>query len=67
MIITTLIVNVFTEITDNVDPSVLQIRRDNRDNLGIISRALVAQWVKGWPTDLADQVQSLLEAKSSQP
>ena len=29
--------------------------------------APVAQWVKRWPTDLADRVQSLLEAKSSQP
>ena len=24
------------------------------------------QWVKRWPTDLADRVRSLLEAKSSQ-
>ena len=29
--------------------------------------ALVAQWVKRWPTDLADRVQSLLEVKSSHP
>ena len=29
--------------------------------------AAVAQWVKRWPTDLADRVQSPLEAKSSQP
>ena len=29
--------------------------------------APVAQWVKRWPTDLADQVQSSLEVKSSQP
>ena len=27
--------------------------------------ALVAQWVKRWPTDLMDQVQSPPEAKSS--
>ena len=26
----------------------------------------VAQWVKHWPTDLADRVQSSLKAKSSQ-
>ena len=26
-----------------------------------------AQWVKGWPTDLADLVRSLLETKSSHP
>ena len=26
-----------------------------------------AQWVKRWPTDLAEQVQFPLEAKSSQP
>ena len=32
-------------------------------NLG----APVAQWVKRWPTDLADRVRSPLEAKSSQP
>ena len=55
MIITTLIVTVHTEMTaDNVDPSVLQVRRGNRDNLGIISGALVAQLVKGWPTYLED-------------
>ena len=29
--------------------------------------ALVAQWVKRWPTDLEDQVRALLKAKSSQP
>ena len=29
--------------------------------------APVAQWVKRWPTDLADRVRSPLEAKSSQP
>ena len=29
--------------------------------------ALVAQWVMRWPTDLADRVRSLSEAKSSQP
>ena len=29
--------------------------------------APVAQWVKCWPTDLADRVQSSLEMKSSQP
>ena len=29
--------------------------------------APVAQWVKRWPTDLADQVQSPLEVKSSEP
>ena len=27
----------------------------------------VAQWVKRWPTDLADRVRSSLEVKSSQP
>ena len=27
----------------------------------------VTQWVKHWPTDLADRVPSPLEAKSSQP
>ena len=27
----------------------------------------LAQWIKRWPTDLADQVRSPLEAKSSQP
>ena len=27
----------------------------------------VAQWVRRWPTDLADRVRSLLETKSSQP
>ena len=31
------------------------------------SGAPVAQWVKRWPTDLADQVRSSLEVKSSQP
>ena len=31
------------------------------------SGAPVAQWVKRWPTDLADRVRSPLEAKSSQP
>ena len=29
--------------------------------------APVAQWVKCWPTDLADRVQSSLEVKSSHP
>ena len=29
--------------------------------------APVAQWVKRWPTDLADGVRSPLEAKSSEP
>ena len=29
--------------------------------------APAAQWVKRWPTDLADRVQSSLEVKSSQP
>ena len=29
--------------------------------------APVAQWVKRWPTDLADRVRSSLEMKSSQP
>ena len=29
--------------------------------------APVAQWVNHWPTDIADRVRSLLEAKSSQP
>ena len=29
--------------------------------------APVAQWVKRWPTDLADRVRSPLEAKSCQP
>ena len=29
--------------------------------------AAVAQWVKRWPTDLADRVRSSLEAKSSLP
>ena len=29
--------------------------------------APMAQWVKRWPTDLADRVRSPLEAKSSQP
>ena len=27
----------------------------------------VTQWVKRWPTDLADRVRSSLEMKSSQP
>ena len=29
--------------------------------------APVAQWVKRWPTDIADRVRSSLEMKSSQP
>ena len=29
--------------------------------------APVAQWVKRWPTDLADRARSSLEVKSSQP
>ena len=29
--------------------------------------APIAQWVKRWPTDLADRVRSSLEVKSSQP
>ena len=32
-----------------------------------VSGAPVAQWVKRWPTDLADRVRSSLEVKSSQP
>ena len=31
-----------------------------------IGGAPVAQWVKRWPTDLADRVQSSLKVKSSQ-
>ena len=30
-------------------------------------KAPVAQWIKRWPTDLADLVRSPLEGKSSQP
>ena len=33
----------------------------------VIKGALVAQWVKHWPTDLADRVRSSLEVKSSHP
>ena len=33
----------------------------------LMSRAPVAQWVKRWPTDLADRVRSALEVKSSHP
>ena len=29
--------------------------------------APVTQWVKRWPTDLADRVRASLEVKSSQP
>ena len=29
--------------------------------------ALVAKWVKRWPTDLADRLRFSLEVKSSQP
>ena len=29
--------------------------------------APVAQWVKRWPTDLADRVRSSFDVKSSQP
>ena len=32
-----------------------------------LAGAPVAQWVKRWPTDLADRVRSSLEVKSSQP
>ena len=35
--------------------------------LPVPGRAPVAQWVKRWPTDLADRVRSPLVAKSSQP
>ena len=34
---------------------------------GMYVGAPVAQWVKHWPTDLADRVRSSLEVKSSQP
>ena len=30
-------------------------------------RSPIAQWVKRWPTDLADRVRSSLKVKSSQP
>ena len=40
---------------------------DKHHTLGTCLGALVAQWVKRWPTDLADRVRSLLEVKSSQP
>ena len=33
----------------------------------ILVGAPVAQWIKRWPTDLADRVRSSLEVKSSQP
>ena len=33
----------------------------------INEEAPVAQWVKRWPTDLADRVRFSLEMKSSQP
>ena len=32
-----------------------------------VDEVTVAQWVKRWPTDLADRVRSPLDAKSSQP
>ena len=33
----------------------------------VLKGAPVAQWVKRWPTDLADQVRSSLKVKSSHP
>ena len=33
----------------------------------LVRGAPVAQWVKRWPTDLADRVRSSLKVKSSQP
>ena len=36
-------------------------------NFLVVEGAPVAQWVKRWPTDLADRVPSPLEADSSQP
>ena len=35
--------------------------------LPITLRDPVAQWVKSWPSDLADRVRSSLEVKSTQP
>ena len=32
-----------------------------------VGGAPVTQWVKRWPTDLADRVRSSIEMKSSQP
>ena len=44
-------------------------RSSLRDNFCdfLFAGTLVAQWVKPWPADLADRVQSPLEPKSSQP
>ena len=50
--------NIFVGSFDRILP-VLPIR------LG--QGAPVAQWVKRWPTDLADRVRSSHEVKSSQP
>ena len=47
-----------------------EISRQNTAHRTISPRQLgapVAQWVKRWPTDLADRVRSSLEVKSSQP
>ena len=44
--------------------------KSNHDTFELISCSLlgapVAQWVKRWPTDLADRVRSSLKVKSSQ-
>ena len=47
-----------------------QLKHNSRmwiENLTVRYGASVAQWVKPWPTDLGDQVQFPLKAKSSQP
>ena len=55
--------------TDLVVPSLSPVRGEifSTVNEVPLEGAPVAQWVKGWPTDLADRVRSPLEAKSSQP
>ena len=45
----------------------LLAENDNVSTKYFILGAPVAQWIKRWPTDLADRVWSPLEAKSFQP
>ena len=62
--------NISTEATGPIVTnmySLLRSRSKNCTNSPGHIGAPVAQWVKRWPTDLADRVRSPLEAKSSQP
>ena len=55
------------EALQKTDPILKEIIFSSKREFFLSRGAPVAQWVKRWPTDLADRVRSSLEVKSSQP